>query len=70
MMISVANPYHQYDLDNVETVINTYCSTEQVLDSLVDKLVGKSKFKGQSPVKLDFEPFVGDISDGNKGSFI
>lgn len=62
MMISVANPYHQYDLDNVETVINTYSSTEEVLDSLVDKLVGRSKFKGQSPVKLEFKPFVGDIS--------
>lgn len=62
MMISVANPYHQYDLENVETVINTYSSTEEVLDSLVDKLVGKSKFKGKSPVKLEFKPFVGDIS--------
>lgn len=62
MMISVANPYHQYDLENVETVVNTYASTEEVLDLLVDKLIGKSQFKGKSPVKLEFEPFVGDIS--------
>lgn len=62
MMISVANPYHQYDLENVETVVNTYASTEEVLDSLVDKLLGKSEFKGQSSVKLEFEPFIGDIS--------
>lgn len=62
MMISVANPYHQYDLENVETVVNTYASTEEVLDLLVDKLIGKSQFKGKSPVKLEFEAFVGDIS--------
>ncbi|WP_027631530.1 glycoside hydrolase family 3 protein [Clostridium hydrogeniformans] len=62
MMISIANPYHQYDLDNVETVVNTYASTDEVLDSLVDKLLGRSEFKGQSPVKLEFEPFTGDIS--------
>ena len=62
MMISVGNPYHQYDLDNVETVINAYTSTEEVIESLVEKLVGKSEFKGKSPVKLEFDPFVGDIS--------
>ncbi|MBU3130991.1 glycoside hydrolase family 3 protein [Clostridium gasigenes] len=62
MMISVGNPYHQYDLENVETVINAYTSTEEVIESLVEKLVGKSKFKGKSPVKLEFNPFVGDIS--------
>ena len=62
MMISVGNPYHQYDLENVETVINAYASTEEVLESLAEKIVGKSEFKGKSPVKLNFEPFVGDIS--------
>lgn len=62
MFVSVSNPYHQYDLENIETVINTYSSTEEVLNSLVEKLVGKSKFKGQSPVKLEFQPFTGDIS--------
>ena len=62
MMISVANPYHQYDLENVETVVNAYSSSEDVLDALVSKLVGKSEFKGVSPVNLKFKPFVGDIS--------
>lgn len=62
MMISVGNPYHQYDLENVETVINAYSGTDEVIESLVEKIVGKSEFKGVSPVKLEFKPFVGDIS--------
>lgn len=54
MMISVGNPYHQYDLENVKTVINAYTPTDQILEQLVEKMVGKSDFKGVSPVKLEF----------------
>lgn len=62
MLVSVGNPYHQYDLENVKTVVNAYSSSIDVLDALVEKLVGKSEFVGKSPVKLEFEPFTGDIS--------
>lgn len=62
MMISVGNPYHQYDLENVNTVVNCYTGTDFVIDALVEKLIGESEFKGVSPVKLEFEPFTGDIS--------
>jgi len=34
----------------VRTYINTYHSTDVVLQALVDKLVGRSEFKGKSPV--------------------
>jgi beta-N-acetylhexosaminidase len=50
IFISVGNPYHLLDAPRVRTYINTYHSTEVVLQALVDKLVGRSEFKGQSPV--------------------
>jgi beta-N-acetylhexosaminidase len=50
IFISVANPYHLLDAPRVRTYINTYHSTDVVLQALVDKLVGRSEFKGKSPV--------------------
>ena len=50
IFISLENPYHLLDAPRVKTYINTYCSSDIVLDSLVDKLLGKSEFKGVSPV--------------------
>lgn len=50
IFISVGNPYHLLDAPRVRTYINTYHSTEVVLQALVDKLVGRSEFKGKSPV--------------------
>jgi beta-N-acetylhexosaminidase len=39
----------------MRTYINAYCSTDEVLDALVDKLMGRSAFKGKSPI----DPFCG-----------
>lgn len=50
VFISLENPYHLADVPRIRTYINTYGSTDVVLDALVDKLVGRSEFKGVSPV--------------------
>jgi beta-N-acetylhexosaminidase len=55
VFISVENPYHLLDVPRVRTFINTYCSSDMVLDALLDKLMGRSKFKGINPV----DPFCG-----------
>lgn len=65
MMVSLGNPYHQYDLENVPTVINSYSATDEVIKLTVEKMLGRSEFKGQSPVKLDFSPFTGSIDKWN-----
>lgn len=59
ILVSVANPYHMYDLPMVKTVINAYSPTDEVYDAIAEKLVGKSKFKGVSPVSLDFDEVKG-----------
>lgn len=55
IFISVENPYHLLDAPRVKTFINTYSSNEYVLEALVDKLMGRSAFKGVNPV----DPFCG-----------
>lgn len=50
IFISVENPYHLLDVPRVRTFINTYNSSDTVLDALMDKLMGRSSFKGTSPV--------------------
>ncbi|WP_043930815.1 glycoside hydrolase family 3 protein [Bacillus sp. EB01] len=50
IFVSVQYPYHLADVPQVKTYINTYDSRKQTLEVLVDKLMGKSEFKGESPV--------------------
>ena len=50
IFISTENPYHLMDVPRVKTFINTYNSDEVTLDQLVEKLIGRSDFKGKSPV--------------------
>ena len=50
IFISVANPYHLQDVPMVKTYINAYTANDYVPVILVDKLIGKSPFKGKSPV--------------------
>lgn len=50
VFVSVENPYHLIDIPRVKTFINTYNSSDNVLDAVVEKLLGRSTFKGQSPV--------------------
>ena len=50
VFISLENPYHLVDAPRVRTYINTYGSSDQTLDVLMDKLTGRSPFRGKSPV--------------------
>ncbi|MDD3615482.1 MAG: glycoside hydrolase family 3 N-terminal domain-containing protein [Lachnospiraceae bacterium] len=55
MFISLQNPYHLLDVPMVKTYINAYSNHDAVIDAVVDKILGKSEFKGVSPV----DPFCG-----------
>jgi len=55
IFVSLENPYHLLDVPRVKTYINTYGSTDIILDNLIKKLMGESEFKGVSPV----DPFCG-----------
>lgn len=55
VFISIENPYHLLDVPRVRTYINTYSSSDIVLESLIDKLMGRSAFTGISPG----DPFCG-----------
>lgn len=50
IFVSVQYPYHLADVPQVKTYINTYDSRKQTLEVLVEKLMGRSEFKGKSPV--------------------
>ncbi len=50
IFVSTENPYHLLDVPMVKTYINTYGLNDSVLPLLIDKLTGKSPFKGISPV--------------------
>ena len=50
IFISIENPYHLLDVPRIKTFINTYASTDTILEALMDKLRGRSEFKGVSPV--------------------
>lgn len=55
MMISVDNPYHLADVPRMRTYINAYTSSEITIEKLTEKLMGRSPFRGVSPV----DPFCG-----------
>ncbi len=55
LFVSLANPYHLIDVPMIKTYINGYSNSDYVIQSVVEKLVGKSEFKGTSPV----DPFMG-----------
>jgi beta-N-acetylhexosaminidase len=58
MFISLASPYHLLDAPMIKTFINAYSSNSFALEALAGKLLGRSPFKGVSPV---------DASCGKKG---
>ena len=55
VFISVENPYHLLDVPRVKTFINAYNSSDENLTAIIDKLTGRSSFKGINPV----DPFCG-----------
>ncbi|HCT92329.1 MAG TPA: beta-hexosaminidase [Lachnospiraceae bacterium] len=55
MFISVANPYHLVDAPMIKTFINAYTPSDEIVDQVVEKIMGRSEFKGINPV----DPFCG-----------
>jgi beta-N-acetylhexosaminidase len=55
IFISLANPYHLFDIPRVPVMINCYHANENIIHYLYKKLTGESEFKGKSPV----DPFCG-----------
>lgn len=55
VFISLGNPYHLVDVPMIKTYINGYSNSEYVIRSVVEKLMGRSEFKGKSPI----DPFCG-----------
>ncbi len=50
VFVSLANPYHLQDVPRIKTYINAYTATQATIELTLDKLMGKSEFKGVSPV--------------------
>ena len=55
MMISTGYPYHLFDAPMIDTFINTYSSEPQYRRAVIEKVMGRSEFKGVSPV----DPYCG-----------
>ena len=55
LFISLQNPYHLLDVPMVKTYINAYSNHDLMIDTVVEKITGKSPFTGKSPV----DPFCG-----------
>lgn len=55
LYISMANPYALVDVPQIKTYINCYSTNDYVIEACVEKLMGRSEFKGKSPI----DPFCG-----------
>ena len=50
VFVSLANPYHLQDVPMIRTYVNAYTATRTTIRLAIEKLMGKSEFKGVSPV--------------------
>jgi len=55
LFVSVGNPYHLLDVPMIKTFINGYSNSEYVINAILEKIMGRSQFKGKSPI----DPFCG-----------
>lgn len=55
MMISTACPYHLFDAPMIKTYINSYSGDPDFCEAVMDKIMGRSEFRGVSPS----DPFCG-----------
>lgn len=55
VVISMGYPYYLYDIPEAPCLINAYASAKPMQQAVVDKLLGRSGFCGQSPI----DPFCG-----------
>lgn len=50
LMISTAYPFHLFDAPMIDTYINSYSGNQEFIDATMEKIMGRSGFKGVSPV--------------------
>ena len=50
VFVSLANPYNLQDVPMIRTYVNAYTATRTTIRLAIEKLMGKSEFKGVSPV--------------------
>lgn len=50
IFVSVDNPFHLIDVPMVPTYINAYDNEQETIRLVVEKIIGKSEFKGESSV--------------------
>lgn len=55
LYVSMANPYALIDVPQIQTYINCYSNNDFVIEACMEKLMGRSQFKGKSPI----DPFCG-----------
>ena len=60
VFVSLANPYGLQDVPRVRTYINAYTATRTTIQLTIDKMMGKSPFRGKSPV----DAFCGLLDTG------
>lgn len=56
LFVSLQNPYHLFDAPMMKTYINAYDNNSFSRQALMDKLMGRSEFRGKSPV----DPYCGN----------
>ena len=49
LMISTAYPFHLFDAPMVKTYINAYSGNVEFIQTVMDKIMGRSEFTGVSP---------------------
>ena len=57
VFVSMANPYHLFDVPDISTFVNAYTGNPASITAVIDKLMGREPFNGISPI----DPFCGDF---------
>lgn len=50
LFLSFSNPYHLFDVPMIKTYINAYSCNSFTVEAMLEKLMGRSRFQGISPV--------------------
>lgn len=50
VVVSTANPYHLLDIPMADVYVNAYSGNQETVDAVFEKMMGRSEFKGISPV--------------------
>lgn len=69
MFISISNPYHLEDVPMIQTFINAYTPTETIVDAVIEKIMGRSKFSGVSrmeSLEIILERYDRELTENEK----